>query len=132
MGKDAADQLFDVIERDDPDAEDVEIFLRVHVQPGAGRSAVVGRHGDAVKIKVAAPPEGGRANEAVTELLASSLGLPASQVTLVSGASSRSKRFRVGPIALDVVRRVIAGTGSGMKETGAPRPGNVRGRGGVR
>jgi uncharacterized protein (TIGR00251 family) len=132
VGKDAVDQLFDVIERDDPDAEDVEVVLRVHVQPGAGRSAVVGRHGDAVTIKVAAPPEGGRANEAVIELLATSLGLPASRVTLVSGATSRSKRFRVGPVGLDVVRRAIAGTESGRKETGAPRSGNVRGRGGVR
>jgi uncharacterized protein (TIGR00251 family) len=132
LGKDAVDQLFDVIERGDPDADEAEIVIRVHVQPGAGRIAVVGRHGDAVKVKVAAPPEGGRANQAVAELLASSFGLPVAQVTLVSGATSRAKRYRVGPVDLDLVRRVIANAGSGLEATGPPRSGNVRGRGGVR
>ena len=56
------------------------IVLRVHVQPGAGRSAVVGRHGDALKIRVAAPPIEGRANEAARALLAETLGLPEADV----------------------------------------------------
>ncbi len=132
MGKDAADQLFDVIEREDPDADEAVIVLRVHVQPGPGRIAIVGRHGDAVTVKVAAPPESGRANEAVAELLASSFGLPIAQVTLVSGATSRAKRYRLGPVDLDLVRRVMANAGSAVKETGPPPAGNVRGRGGVR
>jgi len=131
MGKDAVDQLFDVIEGDDPDAEDVDIMLRVHVQPGAGRSAIVGRHGDALKIKVAAPPEGGRANEAVTELLASTLGVPRAAVNLVAGATSRTKRFRIGPVELDAVRRLIANAES-SSQAGAGRGGNARGVGGVR
>ena len=66
--------------------------LSVHVQPGAGRTAVVGRHGTALKVKVAAPPEGGRANDAVLALLATSFGLPTSAVELVGGAASRSKQ----------------------------------------
>ena len=56
------------------------VVLRVHVQPGAGRSAVVGRHGDALKVRVAAPPEGGRANEACRALVAETFGLAASAV----------------------------------------------------
>ena len=132
VGKDAVDQLFDVIEREDPDADEAAIVLRVHVQPGPGRSAILGRHGDAVKVKVAASPEGGRANQAVAELLASSFGLPMAQVTLVSGATSRAKRYRLGPVDLDLVRRVIANAGPGIKQTGPPPTGNVRGRGGVR
>ena len=71
------------------------IVLRIHVQPGAGRSAVVGRHGDALKIRVAAPPVEGRANEASRSLLSEALGVPESEVELISGQSSRAKRFRL-------------------------------------
>jgi uncharacterized protein len=71
------------------------IVLRIHVQPGAGRSAVVGRHGDALKVRVAAPPVEGRANEAARALLAEALGVPETDVELTSGQSSRSKRFRL-------------------------------------
>src|SRR5256714_8605523 len=76
---------------DSPDG----IVLRIHVQPGAGRSAVVGRHGNALKVRVAAPPVEGRANEATRALLAEALGLAADDVELTSGASSRAKRFRL-------------------------------------
>jgi uncharacterized protein (TIGR00251 family) len=72
------------------------IVLRVHTQPGAGRSAVVGRHGDALKVRVAAPPVEGRANEAARALLADTFGIPATDIELTSGQSSRSKRFRMG------------------------------------
>jgi len=71
------------------------IVLRVHVQPGAGRSAVVGRHGDALKVRVAAPPVEGRANEATRALLAEALAVPEADVELTSGQSSRTKRFRL-------------------------------------
>jgi uncharacterized protein len=71
------------------------IVLRIHVQPGAGRSAVVGRHGDALQVRVAAPPVAGRANEATRSLLAEALGLPEADVELTSGQSSRAKRFRL-------------------------------------
>jgi uncharacterized protein (TIGR00251 family) len=77
----------------------------VHVQPGAGRPGVAGRHGEALKLKVAAPPVDGRANTAAVALLAEVLGLRPAQVVLVTGASSRSKRFRlvgVDPDALSV------------------------------
>ena len=71
------------------------IVLRIHVQPGAGRSAVVGRHGDSLKVRVAAPPVEGRANEAARSLLADALGLPEDEVELTGGQSSRTKRFRL-------------------------------------
>lgn len=74
---------------------DDAVVLSVHAQPGAGRTQVVGRHGAAVKIRVAAPPEQGRANEALVGLLAERLGVPAKAVTLAVGASSRSKQFRI-------------------------------------
>ena len=72
------------------------IVLRIHVQPGAGRSAVVGRHGDALKVRVAAPPVEGRANEAARGPAGRGPGSsPEADVELTSGQSSRSKRFRL-------------------------------------
>ncbi len=77
------------------DVERDAVVLRVHVQPGAGRSAVVGRHGDSLKLRVAAPPVDGRANAAAAALVADALGVKERDVDLVSGERSRLKRFRV-------------------------------------
>ncbi len=65
--------------------------LKVKAVPGASRSEIVGRLGEALKVRVAAPPEGGKANREILELLAEKLGLPAAGVTLVSGAASAAK-----------------------------------------
>jgi len=65
--------------------------LRVRVSPGARRTEIAGRHGDGWKVRVAAPPEDGRANEAVLRLLAAQLGLPRRAVTIVSGHTAREK-----------------------------------------
>ena len=90
---------------------DDAVVLSVHAQPGAGRTQVMGRHGDAVKIRVAAPPEQGRANAALVTLLADRLGVPAKAVTLTVGETSRTKRFRitgVDPAEFgDVLERVL-------------------------
>jgi len=55
----------------------------------------VGWHGDALRVRVTAPPADGAANRAVTDLLAGALGIPASRIALVRGATSRDKLFRV-------------------------------------
>ena len=94
------DDLYDV-------ADDGTVVLSVHAQPGAGRTAVVGRHGDAVKVRVAASPEGGRANEAVTALVATTFGVKPEQVELVSGDASRSKRVKVSGVDVDEIRRLL-------------------------
>jgi uncharacterized protein (TIGR00251 family) len=95
---------------------DDAVVLAVHAQPGAGRTQVVGRHGDAVKVRVAAPPEGGRANEAVVALLADQFGVATKAVTLASGQTSRSKRFRIAGMAPadfeDRLERVLADAGA--------------------
>ena len=62
--------------------------LKVKAVPGASRSEIIGRLGEALKVRVAAPPEGGKANREILEMLAEKLGLPADGVTLVSGAAS--------------------------------------------
>lgn len=65
--------------------------LHVRVSPGAKRTAVVGRHGDGWKVRVAAPPENGRANDALVQLLADTLSVPQSSIRLVSGQGARDK-----------------------------------------
>jgi uncharacterized protein (TIGR00251 family) len=105
------------------------VVLRVHAQPGAGRSAVTGRHGDAVKVKVAAAPEGGRANAALVALLADTFGVKPSTVSLVSGPGSRTKRFRlegadpesVNATLRRLVSRADAGSGKAHPDRHRPR-----------
>lgn len=78
--------------------------LTVWVVPGARRSEVVGFYGDALRIRIAAPPERGQANKAVATLLRQHLGAP---VRLASGAGSRRKRFVVVGMSVgDLVKTV--------------------------
>lgn len=65
--------------------------VRVRVSPGARRTELVGRHGEAWKVRVAVAPERGRANEAVLDLLSRELELPRRAVSLVSGHAAREK-----------------------------------------
>jgi uncharacterized protein (TIGR00251 family) len=99
------DDLYDYSAGDDDDSGSA--VIRLHVQPGAGRTAVVGRHGDAVKVRVAAPPEGGRANDAVVALIASTFDVKVTQVSLVSGQSSRAKRVQIDGIAEAELERLL-------------------------
>jgi len=71
------------------------VTLTLHIQPGAKRSEVVGLHGDALKIRLAAPPIEGRANEALLRFIADSFGVPLRQVELLRGAQSRHKMVKV-------------------------------------
>jgi hypothetical protein len=65
--------------------------LKVKVVPGASRTEIVGRLGEALKVRVAAPPEGGQANREVVAVLAAKVGLPLAAVSVVSGLTSASK-----------------------------------------
>ena len=77
--------------------------------PGAGKPGVVGRYGEGWKLRVAAPPERGKANDATLELLAESLGLAASNLRLVSGHGSRDKTVEIAGLTLDEAERRLAG-----------------------
>jgi uncharacterized protein (TIGR00251 family) len=82
--------------------------VRLRVAPGATRSSVVGRYGDAWKVRVTAPAENGRANTAVVDLLAETLALPRASVTLVSGHSARDKIVELAGVEPDEIDRRLA------------------------
>ena len=76
------------------------VRLALHVQPGAKRNAVVGLHGDALKVAISAPPVDGKANEAITSFIATALGISECQITLVAGATSRRKTLSIDGVTL--------------------------------
>lgn len=82
--------------------------VRLRVSPGAARAEVVGRHGDAWKVRVPAPPERGKANDAVVDLLAGALDLDRRAVALVSGHASRDKIVELTGIDADEVDRRLS------------------------
>ena len=87
-----------------PAAEPASCRLEVKVIPGASRDEVAGTMGNAVKIKLRAPPVEGRANEALVEFLAEQLDLPRRAISLERGDTSRQKLLRIEGIDLATVR----------------------------
>ena len=71
------------------------VTLTLHVQPGAKHTTVAGLHGDALKIRLAAPPVEGRANEALLRFIADFFKVPLRDVELKQGGQSRHKRVEV-------------------------------------
>ncbi len=84
------------------------VAFAVRVVPRASRNEIVGVHGDALKVRLTAPPVEGRANEALIAFLAQRLGVRKSQVEIVAGATSRHKVIRViGVLAQEVEERLL-------------------------
>lgn len=107
-----SEDLFDVMPRaeggdarvgEEAPAERSTVRLRVHVRPGAGRSAVVGRHGNALAVRVAAPPVDGRANAACRELLRDELDIR--DLELVGGERGADKRFELRGVDVEELRK---------------------------
>jgi len=84
--------------------------LRIRVSPGARTTELVGRQGEAWKVRVAAPPERGRANDALLKLLAQRLGVPRSELELVAGGSGRDKIVELRGLGADEADRRLEGT----------------------
>lgn len=85
------------------------ITLRLHIQPGAKKTEVVGLHGDALKIRLAAPPVDGKANACLIAFLAEQLGVAKAAISLVSGDTSRAKRVSISGIDGATARMALAG-----------------------
>ena len=93
--------------------------IALRVAPGAQRAKVVGRHGSAWKLRVTAAPEDGKANEAVVRLLAETLGVPRSDVAIVSGHGARDKVVSLTGLGADEVeQRLEASIAYGSQDHG--------------
>jgi uncharacterized protein len=79
----------------------------VRVQPRATTSGIVGVHGDALKVRLTAPPVDGAANAALIQLLASALDIPARAITIRSGASSRTKIVELHGLSVDRLKQLL-------------------------
>ena len=115
--------LFDASGSEDAPA----IVLRVVAHPGAGRTSVVGVHGDALKVRVGAPPVGGRANVALIELVAEIFGVKEAAVSISSGETSRTKRVVVDGVSAGDARRrldeaLARSGGTGPRARRGPAP----------
>ena len=85
---------------------DRQTTLTLHIQPGAKKTEVAGEHGDALKIRLAAPPVDGKANAALIAFVADRLGVAKSTVTLKSGQTSRRKVLEVAGAPADIKQRL--------------------------
>lgn len=83
------------------------VVLSLHIQPGAKTTGFVGMHGEAMKLRLAAPPVDGKANKALSAFLADFCQVPKGAVSLVSGHSSRAKRVRVDGLGAEALARLV-------------------------
>jgi uncharacterized protein len=83
------------------------VRLTVRVQPRSSVTKITGIHGDALKIRLAAPPVDGAANKALIALLSEAFEIPRALVTIVSGASSRTKVVELVGITEERVRQLV-------------------------
>ena len=82
----------------------MKTVLEIKAVPNAARSEVVGWLGDALKVKLKAPPVDGKANAELCRFLAEQLGLPRGAVTLATGASARQKRVQIDGLTAETLR----------------------------
>lgn len=87
---------------------DTAVTIKVRAQPRASRTEIIGEHDGALKIKIAAPPLNGKANEECRRVLAKLLGVSATSVEIISGETSRDKIIRIQNIS---ARRVLEALG---------------------
>jgi uncharacterized protein len=83
-------------------------LLPVHAQPGARKEGIKGERAGALRVAVTAPPQDGRANEAVAQVLREAFGLKRSELQLVGGEKSRNKRFLMRGLSKEALEARIA------------------------
>src|SRR5688572_20158390 len=82
-------------------------LIDIHVVPNAKNSEIVGMHGDALKVRIAAPPVDGAANEEVCRFFAGLFGVRLAQVAVVRGATSKRKTVAVEGVAAAEIQRLL-------------------------
>lgn len=83
------------------------IILHVLVQPKASEDRILGFHGEALKVRVAAPPTGGKANQRLRKLLAEELKVRQSDIQIIRGHTSRRKVLRIRNVSPDQLRNAL-------------------------
>jgi uncharacterized protein (TIGR00251 family) len=94
------------------------VILPVLAHPGARRNAILGERAGALRVAVSAPADKGKANAAIQAVLAEGLGWKAARITLVSGATSRQKRFLIAAMTADELKQRLA---AAVPATGSPQ-----------
>jgi len=87
----------------------VEAFVSIRLQPRAKRDEVVGERGDAIVVRVTAPPVDGKANAALCRFIARSIKIPSTRVSVVRGQTSREKTVRVEGVTQEALRAALLG-----------------------
>jgi uncharacterized protein (TIGR00251 family) len=93
--------------------------LPVLAHPGSKRNGILGERAGAVRVAVTSPPEKGQANDAIRSVLAEYLGCKAGDITLLSGARSRRKRFLVAGLGPDELNRRLMASLGDSRELGS-------------
>ena len=89
-------------------AADGSVILTLHIQPGAKKTEITGLHGEALKIRLAAPPVDGKANAELAALFAKTFGIPKRSVEILTGDTSRLKRIKLRGVTADRVTSSLA------------------------
>jgi uncharacterized protein (TIGR00251 family) len=85
----------------------VSVRICVYVQPRASKTEIAGMHGDALKIRLTAPPVDNAANAALIEFIAGKLSIPKGSVRVAAGATSRRKTVEIAGVTLDAVTAAL-------------------------
>ena len=83
------------------------ILLKIHLLPRASRDEICGLHGNAIRVKVTAPPIEGKANKALQRFFAEKLHLAAAQIEIVAGQRSRDKTLRISGLSRAEIQRAL-------------------------
>jgi len=94
-------------------SKDGSVSFQLHIQPGAKRTELVGLHGDALKLRLAAPPVDGKANAALIAFFAEQLKVPRAAISLEAGAASRRKRICVNGASAAALAALLARVAEG-------------------
>ncbi len=87
---------------------DTGVRFRVQVQPRARRPGIDGLHGDALRVRVSAPPVDGAANDDVITTVADALGCPRRAVRIIAGVTARTKTVEVDGVTADAIVRLVS------------------------
>ena len=88
-------------------SEFFETDIKIKLLPRSSRNQIIGKEGDLYKVKVTSPPLDGKANKALVQLLAKTLGISKGKIEIISGESSRLKTVRIHGLSEEVITLLL-------------------------